>query len=121
MKSVLLIALIIAALLPLAPSYAKRGRGAPTQNQNTQKTTPYWEISSVDSTSNSVVLEMSDKSSSVTLTINSATKITANGVSAKLADLQNGMKVTYVASGTICASLDAVAASTQKKTGKKNK
>ena len=118
MKRMLLIALIIAALLPLAPSYARRGRTAPSTEQ---KVAPYWVISSVDSTSNSVVLEMSDKSSSVTLTINSATKITANGKSAILADLQSGMKATFTASGTTCSCLDAVAAPSQKKTGKKNK
>lgn len=117
-RSVLLVALALALTLPCGFSYAKRGRSAP---QNKQQTTQSWVISSADSTSNSIVLETSDKSSSVTLTANSATKITVDGKSATLADLHSGMKATYIASGTTCSSLDAISAPSQKKTGKKNK
>ena len=120
LKSALLVALALALTLPCGFSYAKRGKSTP-QKQNKQQTTQSWVISSVDSTSNSIVLETSDKSSSVTLIANSATKITVDGKSATLADLHSGMKATYIASGTTCSSLDAISAPSQKKTGKKSK
>ena len=121
MKSAWLATWVLALTLPFGLSYAAKHK-TPPPPANKSHITPYWAISSVDT--NSIILQKSDGSTNLTLTVTSATKITTDGKPAKLVDLQNGMKVTFIANGGMCASLDAVAppaAPEKKKAKKKNK
>lgn len=121
LKSALIVAVGLALMCPFGLCYAKKKTPPP---ENKPHITAYWAIASVDAASSTISIVKSNASTNLTLHITSATKLKADGKPAKLADLQNGMKVNFSVSGGMCSSLDAVAPPAppeNKKKGKKNK
>lgn len=82
-------------------------------------TNVYWAVSSTDAASNSLEVQKSDNSSNLTLKVSANAAITLEGKPAKLADLQKGVKVSFMMLGDMCSRIDAVAVSSDKKTTKK--
>ncbi len=81
-----------------------------------EKHTPaHWAVGAVDGAANTIELAKSDGSSNLTLKVTSVTKITVEGKSGKLADLQKGQKVNFTAAGENCSSIEVVATSESKK------
>ena len=118
---ILFAGLMLVMALSVGQAWAKgRARTAPPPPSN-QHTTPYWTIGSVDANSSTVMLQKSDNSTNLTLSVTGSTRISVDGKPAKLADVQSGMKATFSASGNVCSSLSASAAPppSDKKSSKK--
>jgi len=100
---------MLALMLPTQTASARTAK----KTKPNVVTNAYWEVSSVDATSNTVELQKSNNTSNLTLKVSTATKITLDGKPAKLADLQKGVKVNFNSLGDQCSRLEAEAVSSK--------
>ena len=120
---ILFAGLMLAVALSAGQAWAKgKAKSAPPP-PSSQHTSHYWTIGSVDANSSTVMLQKSDNSTNLTLSVTGATKISVDGKPGKLADVQSGMKAVFSASGNVCSSLSVSAAPppADKKSSKKQK